>query len=140
MLIFRKTSLSSVENSLMWFWRLPTASNQSGHHIVEIHTEGGASGQENHLNGFFMFLHSCKDDAGIQKPCVPWLQIWVVQGLGVHRWEVSFPTDYMTTWLHDLFARGIDIQVVNVVVNFDFPRSSETYLHRIGRSGEGCFV
>ena len=24
---------------------------------------------------------------------------------------------------------------MNVVVNFDFPRNSETYLHRIGRSG-----
>jgi ATP-dependent RNA helicase DDX6/DHH1 len=24
---------------------------------------------------------------------------------------------------------------VNVVINFDFPRNSETYLHRIGRSG-----
>lgn len=35
----------------------------------------------------------------------------------------------------DLFTRGIDIQSVNVVVNFDFPKSSETYLHRIGRSG-----
>jgi len=35
----------------------------------------------------------------------------------------------------DLFTRGIDIQAVNVVVNFDFPRMSETYLHRIGRSG-----
>ena len=35
----------------------------------------------------------------------------------------------------DLFTRGIDIQAVNVVVNFDFPKSSETYLHRIGRSG-----
>eukprot|EP00183_Erythrolobus_madagascarensis_P000537 CAMPEP_0185848430 /NCGR_PEP_ID=MMETSP1354-20130828/3310_1 /TAXON_ID=708628 /ORGANISM="Erythrolobus madagascarensis, Strain CCMP3276" /LENGTH=483 /DNA_ID=CAMNT_0028548823 /DNA_START=357 /DNA_END=1808 /DNA_ORIENTATION=+ len=35
----------------------------------------------------------------------------------------------------DLFTRGIDIQAVNVVINFDFPRSSETYLHRVGRSG-----
>jgi ATP-dependent RNA helicase DDX6/DHH1 len=35
----------------------------------------------------------------------------------------------------DLFTRGIDIQSVNVVVNFDFPKNSETYLHRIGRSG-----
>lgn len=35
----------------------------------------------------------------------------------------------------DLFTRGIDIQAVNVVVNFDFPKNSETYLHRIGRSG-----
>jgi len=35
----------------------------------------------------------------------------------------------------DLFTRGIDIPTVNVVINFDFPKSSETYLHRIGRSG-----
>ncbi|GAU87934.1 hypothetical protein RvY_00717 [Ramazzottius varieornatus] len=35
----------------------------------------------------------------------------------------------------DLFTRGIDIQSINVVVNFDFPRMAETYLHRIGRSG-----
>jgi ATP-dependent RNA helicase DDX6/DHH1 len=35
----------------------------------------------------------------------------------------------------DLFTRGIDVQSVNVVINFDFPQSTETYLHRIGRSG-----
>ena len=35
----------------------------------------------------------------------------------------------------DLFTRGIDIPSVNVVINFDFPKSGETYLHRIGRSG-----
>jgi ATP-dependent RNA helicase DDX6/DHH1 len=35
----------------------------------------------------------------------------------------------------DLFTRGIDIITVNVVVNFDMPKNSETYLHRIGRSG-----
>uniref|UniRef100_A0A914R142 Helicase C-terminal domain-containing protein n=1 Tax=Parascaris equorum TaxID=6256 RepID=A0A914R142_PAREQ len=33
----------------------------------------------------------------------------------------------------DLLTRGIDIQAVNVVINFDFPRNAETYLHRIGR-------
>lgn len=37
--------------------------------------------------------------------------------------------------LTDLFTRGIDIQAVNVVINFDFPKNAETYLHRIGRSG-----
>ena len=35
----------------------------------------------------------------------------------------------------DLFTRGIDVQSVNVVINFDFPKTSETYLHRIGRAG-----
>ena len=34
-----------------------------------------------------------------------------------------------------MFTRGIDIQAVNVVINFDFPKFSDTYLHRIGRSG-----
>ena len=32
-------------------------------------------------------------------------------------------------------ARGIDIQQVNVVINFDIPKDVHTYLHRIGRSG-----
>ena len=35
----------------------------------------------------------------------------------------------------DLFARGIDVQQVSIVVNFDIPKSEHTYLHRIGRSG-----
>lgn len=35
----------------------------------------------------------------------------------------------------DLITRGIDIRAVNVVINFDFPKYAETYLHRIGRSG-----
>jgi translation initiation factor 4A len=32
-------------------------------------------------------------------------------------------------------ARGIDIQQVSTVINFDIPKSVHTYLHRIGRSG-----
>ena len=32
-------------------------------------------------------------------------------------------------------ARGIDIQQVSIVVNFDIPKCVNTYLHRIGRSG-----
>jgi ATP-dependent RNA helicase len=32
-------------------------------------------------------------------------------------------------------ARGIDIQQVSVVINFDIPKDVHTYLHRIGRSG-----
>lgn len=35
----------------------------------------------------------------------------------------------------DIFARGIDIQTVNVVINFDFAKHADVYLHRIGRSG-----
>ena len=35
----------------------------------------------------------------------------------------------------NIIARGIDIQQVNLVINFDIPRNVHTYLHRIGRSG-----
>lgn len=35
----------------------------------------------------------------------------------------------------DLLSRGIDIQLISVVINYDVPDSPETYLHRIGRSG-----
>ena len=35
----------------------------------------------------------------------------------------------------NIIARGIDIQQVNLVINFDIPNSVHTYLHRIGRSG-----
>ena len=35
----------------------------------------------------------------------------------------------------DLCARGIDVQQVSMVINFDVPKSEHTYLHRIGRSG-----
>lgn len=35
----------------------------------------------------------------------------------------------------DLFARGIDVQQVSIVINFDVPKNINTYLHRIGRSG-----
>ncbi len=35
----------------------------------------------------------------------------------------------------DLLSRGIDIQQVSVVINYDLPGNKECYLHRIGRSG-----
>lgn len=35
----------------------------------------------------------------------------------------------------DLLARGIDIQQVSLVVNYNLPISRENYIHRIGRSG-----
>lgn len=35
----------------------------------------------------------------------------------------------------DLLARGIDVQQVSLVINYDLPTQPENYLHRIGRSG-----
>lgn len=35
----------------------------------------------------------------------------------------------------DLFGRGIDIERVNIVINYDCPEVSDSYLHRVGRAG-----
>merc|ERR1712048_696686 len=35
----------------------------------------------------------------------------------------------------DLFGRGVDIEKVNIVINYDMPPESDTYLHRVGRAG-----
>jgi ATP-dependent RNA helicase RhlE len=43
------------------------------------------------------------------------------------RWDLLITTD--------LAARGIDIELLGVVVNYDLPRSAVDYVHRIGRTG-----
>ncbi|KAI8081947.1 ATP-dependent RNA helicase uap56 [Gilbertella persicaria] len=35
----------------------------------------------------------------------------------------------------DIFGRGIDIERVNIVINYDMPDSADSYLHRVGRAG-----
>lgn len=35
----------------------------------------------------------------------------------------------------DIFGRGIDIEKINVVFNYDMPTDSDSYLHRVGRAG-----
>ena len=44
----------------------------------------------------------------------------------------------------DVWARGIDVQQVSLVINYDLPYKREAYLHRIGRSGrwgrKGCAI
>ncbi|KAI2655231.1 putative ATP-dependent RNA helicase DDX6 [Labeo rohita] len=73
---------------------------------------------------------------------------YVTERQKVHCLNTLFSREYRNRVFHDfrnglcrnlvctdLFTRGIDIQAVNVVINFDFPKNAETYLHRIGRSG-----
>jgi len=35
----------------------------------------------------------------------------------------------------DIIARGIDVQAVSLVINYEMPPNRENYLHRIGRTG-----
>lgn len=50
----------------------------------------------------------------------------------MHKFRVGENRILITT---DLLARGIDIQQVSLVVNYDIPNNIENYIHRIGRSG-----
>ena len=40
----------------------------------------------------------------------------------------------------DVIARGIDIHSVSIIINYDMPNDTETYIHRIGRSGRGDVI
>lgn len=35
----------------------------------------------------------------------------------------------------DVWGRGLDVQQVSLVINYDLPLQRELYIHRIGRSG-----
>lgn len=50
----------------------------------------------------------------------------VLEEFKADRWQVVLTTD--------LAARGLDISLLPAVVNFDLPRSSADYVHRIGRT------
>lgn len=52
---------------------------------------------------------------------------WTLKSFKERKIRVLFATD--------IAARGLDIEDVNCVINFDLPRSTEDYIHRIGRTG-----
>lgn len=54
-------------------------------------------------------------------------RIQVLEEFKAKRWDVVVATD--------LAARGIDIPDMPVVINYDLPRSTDDYTHRIGRTG-----
>ena len=34
-----------------------------------------------------------------------------------------------------MFGRGIDIEKINLAINYDLPAEADSYLHRVGRAG-----
>ena len=51
--------------------------------------------------------------------------------------KFSAPQDFSKRILvaTNLFGRGMDIERVNIVFNYDMPEDSDTYLHRVARAG-----
>jgi ATP-dependent RNA helicase DDX5/DBP2 len=61
-------------------------------------------------------------------------------GKFIHRCSVKFCLNWsnMPSKIYtatDVAARGLDVDDIKIVVNFDFPNDMENYVHRIGRTG-----
>ena len=54
-------------------------------------------------------------------------RIKIYEGFKQFRYRILVATE--------LFGRGIDIEKINIVFNFDMPGDADSYLHRVGRAG-----
>ncbi len=55
------------------------------------------------------------------------IRIKIYEGFKQFRYRILVATE--------LFGRGIDIEKINIVFNFDMPPDADSYLHRVGRAG-----
>jgi ATP-dependent RNA helicase RhlE len=51
------------------------------------------------------------------------------------RWAILRKEDLSILVATDIAARGIDVDELGLVINYDLPNIPETYVHRIGRTG-----
>jgi superfamily II DNA/RNA helicase len=65
------------------------------------------------------------DNFGLAEP--------IMRALIEEKYETPTPTPY-ARWSRDIAARGINVDGVSHVANFDLPNVPETYVHRIGRT------
>ncbi|PPD89244.1 hypothetical protein GOBAR_DD13806 [Gossypium barbadense] len=69
-----------------------------------------------------------------RRKCLPPMETWTrtLADVIMREFRSGSSRVLITT---DLLARGIDVQQVSLVINYDLPTQPENYLHRIGRSG-----
>lgn len=75
--------------------------------------------QEERLSRYQQF----KDFQKVGNICAMFIEIII---------EMNFQRILVAT---NLFGRGMDIERVNIVFNYDMPEDSDTYLHRVARAG-----
>ena len=96
------------------------------------------------VNSWVQLLVFCKTKRGVDK-LVKRLQQQRFKAVGIHGDKSQRQrTEALSTFKRgqadilvatDVAARGLDIEDMPVVVNFDLPRNPEDYVHRIGRTG-----
>ena len=67
-------------------------------------------------------------------------QVFTALSVGVQKERDAITQDFRSGGARvlittDVFARGLDVQQVSLVINYDLPNNRELYIHRIGRSG-----
>ncbi len=75
---------------------------------------------------FFLRKNGFKNTEGLSSAVEQDKREEILQGYRSKRTRILVATDVM--------SRGIDIKEINIVINFDAPRDSEDYVHRIGRT------
>jgi ATP-dependent RNA helicase UAP56/SUB2 len=60
---------------------------------------------------------------------------WSTNVIRIKRYNEFKQFKYRIMVATDIFGRGIDIEKINVVFNYDMPTDSDSYLHRVGRAG-----
>jgi len=77
-------------------------------------------------------LHKAMIDEGFSVCCI---HSYMSKSEREHEFTLFRKGVYRVLISSNITARGIDIQQVSTVINFDVPKNPYTYLHRIGRSG-----
>ncbi|KAE8681921.1 DEAD-box ATP-dependent RNA helicase 8 [Hibiscus syriacus] len=101
-------------------------------HFLQLGKSSGVVGQENYRTWLLAFIYMQRCYKAI---VTGYFMISAMEHAGTLSVLNDFIINDVSILAADLFTSGIDIQAVNVVINFDFSKNSETYLHRVGRSG-----
>lgn len=79
----------------------------------------------------FVFIEECHKRRGVYWSC-DLLLIAVSYRLAKYQAFKNFNQRILVAT--DLFGRGMDIERVNIVINYDMPEDSDSYLHRVSNN------
>ena len=120
-------------------WSVRDCDYHAGSHFLQHQTEGGLVDREDALPRIYCFSYGkCRVTnifcnglsimASVQHGDMEQKQREVL----MKEFRSGSSRVLITT---DLLARGIDVQQVSLVINYDLPTNRENYIHRIGRGG-----
>jgi ATP-dependent RNA helicase RhlE len=117
-------AVESVPAAQKTEWLAKFLRRTAGPVLVFVRTKHGAERLARKLAGFGLKAASLHADRTQQQRTA------AVEGFRSGRFQVLVATD--------VAARGLDIDGITHVVNFEVPSSRETYVHRVGRTGRAA--